>query len=140
MSKHSWGFVGSIVVALLAAGCVVVPVGPPGHAKRSGAVVVAPPPPIVIAARPRMVFVTEFGVAFAPDLEVDVYELGGVWYTFRTGAWYRAEGYGGPWVVVKARHVPKALVKIKPGQVRKAYMEREAKGHAGNRGRGMDKH
>lgn len=130
------------MAAVLAVGCVVVPAGPPGHAKRGGAVVVAPPPPIVIATRPRMVFVTEFGVAFAPDLDNDVYEVGGIWYTFHTGVWYRADVYTGPWVVVKDRHLPKALVKVKPGQVRQFYVEREAKKHSdhGNRGRGKDQH
>ncbi len=138
MSNYLVGMTGAIVAGVLAAGCVVVPAGPPGHARRAGAVVIAPPPPVVITARPRMVFVTEFGVNFAPELDYDVYEVGGVWYTFNTGVWYRADGYTGPWIVVKDRHLPKALVKVKPGQVRKFYVEREAKGHG--RGRGNGRH
>jgi hypothetical protein len=122
-----------------AAGCVIVPAGPPGHAKRGGTVVVAPAPPVVITARPRMVFVTEFGVAFAPDLDYDVYEVGGIWYTFRSGVWYRADVYTGPWVVVEHRHLPKGLVKVKPGQVRKFYFEREGKKDRDHPGRGKNK-
>jgi predicted membrane channel-forming protein YqfA (hemolysin III family) len=121
-------------------GCVMVPVGPPGHAKHRGAVVMAPAP-VVIAARPHMVFMTEFGVSFAPDLEFDVYEVGGVWYSFRSSTWYRGDAYDGPWVVVKHRHLPKGLAKVKPGQVRKFYFEHEGKKNRdrGERGRGRDR-
>lgn len=123
------------LVVIGAVGCVIVPAGPPGHARR-GAVVMAPSP-VVIAARPRMVFVTEFGVSFAPELDVDVYEVGGVWYTFRSNMWYRADAYDGPWVVVKHRHLPKGLAKVAPGQVRKFYFDREGKNGRGNgHGRG----
>jgi hypothetical protein len=86
-----------------------------------------------------MVFVTEFGVAFSPDLDYDVYEVGGVWYTFHSSLWYRADGYSGPWVVVDHRHLPKGLVKVKPGQVRKYYVEHEGKGKAKGKGKGSGK-
>lgn len=135
MSRTLLATIASIATAAIAAACVVVPAGPPGHAKRGGPVVVAPAP-VVITARPRMVFVTEFGVAFSPDLDVDVYEVGGIWYTFRSGLWYQADVYSGPWVVVEHRHLPKGLVKIKPGQVRKHYFEHEGKGKGKDRGRG----
>jgi hypothetical protein len=124
--------------AAAVSGCAVVPAGPPGHVKR-GAVVMAPAP-VVIAVRPRMVFMAEFGLSFAPDLEFDVYEVGGVWYSFRANAWYRAHAYDGPWVVVNRGHLPKGLVKIKPGQVRKFYFENEGKKNRDrkNNGRGRD--
>ncbi|HET8759850.1 MAG TPA: hypothetical protein VFN94_02200 [Nitrospiria bacterium] len=127
------------LVVIGTVGCVIVPDGPPGHARR-GAVVMAPPP-VVIAARPRMVFVTEFGVSFAPELDFDVYEVGGVWYSFRSDVWYHADAYDGPWVVVKRGHLPKGLVKVKPGQVRKFYFENEGKKNRdhGERGRGRDR-
>jgi hypothetical protein len=82
-----------------------------------------------------MVFVTEFGVAFAPDLDDEIYEVGGIWYTLHSGVWYRADVYTGPWVVVKHRHLPRNLVKIKPGQVRKFYFEHEGKREREDRGR-----
>ncbi|MFZ5876312.1 MAG: hypothetical protein ACOYXU_07870 [Nitrospirota bacterium] len=126
-------------VAVAVAGCAVVPAGPPGHAKR-GAVVMGPAP-VVIATPPRTVFVTEFGVAFAPDLDDDVYVVAGVWYTVRSGVWYRADVHTGPWIVVKPGKLPKTLVKVKPGQVRKAYAAHESKKHGdqGNHGRGKGK-
>ena len=127
--------------AAVVSGCVMVPVGPPGHGKHRGAVVMAPAP-VVISARPRMVFMTEFGVSFAPELDFDVYEVGGVWYTFRSNVWYRADAYDGPWGVVEHRHVPRKLAKVKPGHVRKFYFEHEGKKDRdhGDRGRGRDRH
>jgi hypothetical protein len=133
------GVVVALGFAAVVAGCAVVPAGPPGHVKR-GAVVMAPAP-VVIVAPPRIVFVTEFGVSFAPDLADDVYVVASVWYTFRSGEWYRANVHTGPWVVVKHGQLPKALVKVKPGQVRKVYVARDAKKHGdqGNRSRGKAK-
>jgi hypothetical protein len=139
--KRSIKFVVGLGLAAVVSGCIMVPVGPPGHGKHRGAVVMAPAP-VVISARPRMVFMTEFGISFAPELEFDVYEVGGVWYTFRSNVWYRADAYDGPWVVVGHRHVPKKLGKVKPGQVRKFYFENEGKKNRdrGERGHGRDRH
>ena len=135
--KHGF-LVGLGLVGL--SGCVIVPAGPPGHARRGGPVIMAPAS-IMISARPRMVFVTEFGVSFAPELDVELYEVGGVWYSFYSGGWYRADAYDGPWVVVKHRHLPRGLAKVKPGQVRKFYSEHgdNGKGNHEKRGRGKGK-
>ncbi len=135
MRHHTRFGLGLGIVGVLIAGCVVVPVGPGRH---RGAVVVAPAP-VVIAARPRMVFVSEFGVAFAPDLDIELYEVGGVWFSFRSGGWYRADAYDGPWVVVEHRRLPPGLAKVKPGQVRKFYREHGDNGHGNGRGKGRDK-
>jgi len=126
--KHGF-LVGLGLVGL--SGCIMVPAGPPGHGRRGGPVIMAPAP-IMISARPSMVFVTEFGVSFAPELDIELYEVGGVWYSFHSGGWYRADAYDGPWVVIEHRRLPRGLVKVKPGQVRKFYSE-----HGGN---GKDKH
>ncbi len=134
--RHQTRFgLGLGIIGVLVAGCVVVP---GGHGRHRGAVLVGPAP-VVIAARPRMVFVTEFGVAFAPDLDIEVYEVGGVWFSFRSGGWYRANAYDGPWGVVEHRHLPKGLAKIKPGQVRKFYFEREGKGNGKHKDKGHEK-
>jgi hypothetical protein len=111
---------------------------PDGHGRHRGAVVVGPAP-VVIAARPRMVFVTEFGVAFAPDLDIELYEVGGVWYSFRSGGWYRGDAYDGPWAVVEHRHLPPGLAKVKPGQVRKFYREHGDNGRGKGKGKGKGK-
>jgi len=128
--------IGAMLCGVLAAGCVVV-AGPPGHVKHGRGVVVAPAP-IVVASPPRMVFVTEFGISFAPDLDIELYEVGGVWYSLHGGAWYRADAYNGPWVVVERRHLHPRLVKIKPGQVKAHYKTHhpkkvKAKGHGKGR-------
>lgn len=139
--RHMINRVVGLGLAAAVSGCVMVPVGPPGHGTHRGAVVMAPAP-IVISARPHMVFMTEFGVSFAPELEFDVYEVGGVWYSFRSSTWYRADAYDGPWGVVEHRYVPQKLVKVKPGHVRKFYFEHEGKKKhdRGERGRGKDRH
>jgi hypothetical protein len=125
--------IGLGVLGLVGAGCVVVP---GGHGRHRGAVVVAPAP-IIIAARPRMVFVTEFGVSFAPELEFELFEFEGVWYTYREDRWFRARAYDGPWVVVEHRHLPPGLRKLRPGQVREYYREHGEDRERGNgHGRG----
>jgi hypothetical protein len=132
------GLLGGIVAGLVATGCVVVS-GPPGHVKHGRGVIMGPVVPVVVAAAPRMIFVSEFGVSFAPDLDVELYEVGGVWYSFNSGGWYRGRGYDGPWVVVDRGHLPGHLVKIKPGQVRRYYKEHgEGKGKGHGKGRRHD--
>lgn len=129
-------WLGGLVAGLVATGCVVVS-GPPGHVKHGRGVVMAPVAPVVVVSPPRMVFVTEFGVSFAPDLDLELYEVGGVWYSFSNGGWYRGRSYEGPWVVVEHRHLPSRLVKIKPGQVRTYYKEH---GHGKSKRHGKGKH
>ena len=137
MQRTVLGMIGAIV-SVVAASCATASAGPHEHSQSGGAVV-ASSPPVVITARPRMVYVAEFGVAFAPDLEEDVYEVAAIWYTFNveSGQWYRAELYTGPWEVVEPVDLPDGLVKITPGQVRKYYFEHEGQQE---RGRGQDRH
>jgi len=72
------------------------------------------PPPPPLHARPRIVLIREIGVYYAPDLEFDVYFYRGVWYRPHKGLWYYSEHHGGPWVVIPARRLPVALLKIPP--------------------------
>lgn len=131
-------YLGAMVAGIVATGCVVVS-GPPGHIKHGRGVVMGPMVPVapVVVAAPRMVFMTEFGISFAPELDVELYEVGGVWYSFRDGGWYRGSGYGGPWVVVDRGHLPARLVKLKPGQVRSYYKEH---GEGKKKGHGKGRH
>ncbi len=131
--KRAMGVIVPVVLGLIGAGCVVVPAG---HGPHRGAVVVAPAP-IIITARPRMVFVTEYGVAFAPELEFELFEVEGAWYAFREDRWFRARAYDGPWVVVEHRRLPPGLRKLRPGQVRQFYREHGEDRERGNgHGRG----
>jgi hypothetical protein len=105
-------------------GCAVV-VGPP-----HGRVVVAPASPprvVVIPARPRLVFIPEYRIHVAMDVDYDLFYDGAVWFYFSDGRWYRGRNYNGPWVFVE-RDLPKVFVKVPPGQLKKrAFKEREFK-------------
>jgi len=73
-----------------------------------------PPPKIVIRKRPRLVVVPGFvDVYFCPDLEVDVFFYGGLWYCRYRGFWYYSRCYCGPWVYIA--RPPAVLLKIPPG-------------------------
>ena len=114
-------FAGFVAIGLW--GCIVV-AGP-----RGGEVVVEPPPPpvIVVPARPGVVFVPEFKIYVALDVEYDLFYDGSVWFYFSSGHWYRSKHYNGPWVVVK-RGLPRGLVKIPPGQLKKRALELRERG------------
>lgn len=102
-----------VFVTMSFLGCAVV-VRPP-----HGRVVVAPPPPVVVVpARPRLVFIPEYKIYVAADVEYDLFYDGSVWFYFYDGIWYRGRDYNGPWVVVK-RGLPPGLAKVPPGQLKK---------------------
>lgn len=94
------GFLLCVLMVLITIGfwgCEVV-IGPP-----YGRVAVAPSPPppvVVIPERPRLVFVPEFRIYVAPEVEYDLFYDGSVWFYFHEGVWYRGKDYNGPWVVV----------------------------------------
>jgi hypothetical protein len=120
------------LLALAFSSCVVV--GPPhgravGNPHRSQTVVVVP--------EPRLVFVPEYSIYVAADVESDLFFDGSVWFHFSNGVWYRGAGYDGPWVVVK-KGLPPGLTKVPPGQLKKRAMKvkgNEGKGPGKGRGR-----
>lgn len=121
------GVLFSVLIAFVTvsfSGCAVV-VGPP-----HGRVVVAPAPPVVvIPARPRLVFISEYSIYVAPDVEYDLFYDGSVWFYFHGGTWYRGRDYNGPWVVVK-KGLPPGLTKVPPGQLKKrAFKAKEFEEH-----------
>jgi hypothetical protein len=124
----------TILVALSFFGCEVV-VAPP-----RGRVVVAPVPPppvVVLTARPRLVFVSEYNIYVAPDVDYYLFYDGTFWFYFVDGRWYRGNEYNGPWGVVEKK-LPPGLVKIPPGQLKKqAFKEKGFEDHSnGKKGRG----
>ncbi|MCC6525978.1 MAG: hypothetical protein IT373_25250 [Polyangiaceae bacterium] len=86
------------MVAALAAGCVV----------RARGVVVADPP-IVFYEEPALVPV-DADVYVVGDYPVAVYYVGGVYWHYRAGAWYRASSWSSGWTVVDVRTVPTTIV------------------------------
>ena len=129
-----WVPFGILLLSALLLGCVVKLVPPgPRHV-----VVVHPapvgPPHIGVAVRPRLVFVAQYGLYSAPDLEVDLYFYDGAWIYFYGDVWYRSSSYEGPWKVVQGKHLPPGLAKAPPGQI-KRIAKGLKKGHKA-RGRG----
>lgn len=138
--ERNKGAVLSFAVSLLAvsailAGCYVVAGYPPrGHRP---AVVVHPgppgPPPVVITARPRLVFMADYGIYVAPDIEVSLFFDDHAWFYFDAGTWYSGPSYDGPWVVVRGKRLPPGLTRVPPGQLKKMARARGGKGGKGRR-------
>lgn len=107
-------FLLALIFFTLTFGCVVVHEGPPGHVKHVG-----PPPPVVVfEAEPRLVLIPSMTIYYAPDVEEDIYVVGGIWYLRVEGVWYSSRSYNGPWVFVERGHVPPGLAKIPPGHLK----------------------
>ena len=87
------------------------------------------------------------GVQVIPEIQHEVFLVGGVYYARHNGAWYRApKPHGTPWVGVPPGGVPAPLVKIPPGKYKgwkpekskskKAFKRDDGGGH----GKGHGKH
>ncbi len=123
-----------ILFFLLLPGCHVVEVSSPAY---EPAMVPSGPPAIVGTERPRLVFVTGYGIYFAPDLDVDLYFDRGVWFYFYNSVWYKSSDYRGPWTVVQVRQLPPGLRRVRPGYLKKTFKEMEAQEKV--KGRDKDK-
>lgn len=135
MRRWLWTLTVAPLLALALAGCHIVAVSSPGHR-----VVIAPaPPPVVVTARPRLVFVNEYAVYYAPDVEVDLYFADGFWFSFHQGTWFRSASYRGPWIVVESDPLPPGLARIPPGHLKKIYHDFDQDEHP-KKGKGRRKH
>lgn len=111
------------------------------------------PPPIVLASPPRLVVVPGTPVLYAPEVQVNLFSLGGHFYTLHGDTWFVAASHKGPWKVVHVDHVPRPLLavpvayyKIPPGHAKKMGGGHVPPGHArdgypgkGPKGKGKDK-
>jgi hypothetical protein len=73
----------------------------------------APPPPaLMFHSAPRVVVVPETRVyrVMCESCDADMFRFGGTWYAYTGGFWYRAEEANGPYRVVDARNVPRAVL------------------------------
>lgn len=70
--------------------------------------------PVVL---PPMV-VVQPGVQVVRDYDEEVFYTGGYYYVRQDGGWYRSRDHRRGWVLVPARGVPPALVRMPPGQYR----------------------
>lgn len=100
-------------------------------------------PPIVVSAPPAVVVIPGTYVYIAPDLDEDVFFYRGHWWRSHGRKWYRADDFGGPWVIISINRMPRALVhlppryrdlppgleRIPPGHVKKHWKEWEDERH-----------
>jgi hypothetical protein len=75
----------------------------------------APPPPVVVyRTEPHMVYVPESRVYVVDDnqSDYDYFHYGPSWYIYRSGYWYRARNYRGPFTVIEERYVPAPIWRV----------------------------
>ncbi len=111
----------------------------------------APPPPVVVyRSEPRMVLVPESRVYVIDDdqSDYDYFRYGSRYYIYKSGYWYRARNYRGPFMVIEERYVPASIWRVPerrwrhlpPGhRKRNVIVVKEKKGHY-DHGKGHDKH
>lgn len=71
-------------------------------------------PPVIASEPVHMVMVPKTSVYFVPDPGMDIFYYQGAWWSYRGNVWYSAGAYNGPWVVVKTKRVPRAVVAMPP--------------------------
>ena len=75
----------------------------------------APPPPvIVVREQPHVVMVPGSTVYVVEDdrIECDTFRYGVYWYIYNDRFWYRARAHRGPFRVIEARYVPRAILTV----------------------------
>ncbi len=114
----------AVMLVGVVAGCVIVPGGPPGRggvppghggippgqAKKMG-------PPVLVAA-PRLVLVPDTNIYVATGIEYDVFVVGGVYFFYHEGFWYKGPSHRGPWRGVDGKDLPPGLQKGSPGELK----------------------
>jgi hypothetical protein len=71
--------------------------------------------------QPREMVMMPTGIYFVADSSVDVFFYDGYWWTPRSGSWYRANHYKGPWGVVQRSYVPAPLFRVPLKNYRAVY-------------------
>jgi len=90
-------------------------------------------PPIVVSQPPEFLYPPELGFGVAVGVPYDMFYLGGVYYIFRGGGWYRTSVYGGSWIRVRPRELPPELHRYRIGQIHK-FRDREYRAYTRDRG------
>jgi hypothetical protein len=74
-------------------------------------------PPGIVLRKPKLILIPDTKIFYVVDAEIDIfyYEVDGYWYCVKSGVWYRAESYSGPWVKIEIGNVPPSLLNLPPG-------------------------
>jgi hypothetical protein len=72
------------------------------------------PPPLAFIGVPQWRYLPDLDVYVLADdrFEYDMFRVGGTFYLFSEGYWYRASDPRGPYVAVEVRHVPDRILRI----------------------------
>lgn len=92
-------------------------------------------PRVWFRGQPDAMYVPETGVYVVQDADYDMFRYGDYWYVANDGYWYRASDYRGPFVVISARSVPRAIYDT-PDRNWKNRPMRDNRGGRWNNGRG----
>lgn len=98
---------------------------------------------VVVVEPPEVVVIPGTYIYIAPDLDEDVFFYRGHWWKSHGRKWYRADDFGGPWIVISIgnlplglrelpphyRDLPPGLERIPPGHVKKHWKEWEEERH-----------
>ena len=77
-----------------------------------------PEQPIKLTQAPEFLFPPELGFGVAVGVPYDLFYLGESYYLLKTGAWYRAASYRGPWRFQGLSRVPPELRKHSIAKIR----------------------
>ena len=71
------------------------------------------PPQVQIQGAPRVE--VELGGVYVvnhDDYDGDLFRVGGVWYNYHDGYWYRSGAYDGPYVAIDVETVPREIFEV----------------------------
>jgi hypothetical protein len=94
-------------------------------------------PPIVISQPPDFIYPPELGFGVAVGVPYDMFYLGGVYYIYRGGGWYRTSYYGGSWI--RVRHLPPQIGRYNIARIR-GFRDREYGVYSRDRGHYRGQH
>lgn len=96
-------------------------------------------PSIVIAEPPAFLYPPALGFGVAVGVPYDMFYVGGAYYVFRGGGWYKTNSYGGDLRWLRHRDLPRELRRHKVASIRH-YRDREYRGYARDRANYRGKH
>jgi hypothetical protein len=109
----------SLLLASLMSLAIAVPASSPASTSldvRLRVGTAPPPPPVVYREVPRteMIPNTSVYIVIGDRHDYDYFRYGVYWYIYRGDHWYRARHYSGPFTVVEAKYVPRAIINVPP--------------------------
>lgn len=97
------------------------------------------PPAVVVQAPPEMIFLSQPGVYVAIGVPYSIFFISGRYYYYHNDRWFWSPGYGGPWVHVKYKSLPRGLQKYRIHELH-TFRDREFKAYRENGPKYRGKH